>query len=98
MYAFYFKGKITTGHDGIPEQKLVRHNLLLVKDMESLDSAMPNNCDGMVICRERSVSQRRLRIIPVYDTRLAIYLVPSGRSENYFLNQYTSLEAYNQIY
>ena len=98
VYAFRFEDKITTGHDGISEQRLVRHDLLLVEDMEYLDSAMLNDCHGMVICRERSASQRRLRIIPVCDARLAVHLVPSGRSGNYFLNQYTSLEAYNQIY
>ena len=98
VYAFRFEDKMTTRHDGISEQKLVRHELLLVEDMEYLDSVMPNDCHGMVICRERSASQRRLRIIPVCDARLAVHLVASGRSGNYFLNQYTSLEAYNQIY
>ena len=33
VYAFRFEDKITTRHDGISEQKLVRHDLLLVEDM-----------------------------------------------------------------
>ena len=46
--------KITTGHDGISEQKLVPHDLRLVKDMEYLDTALPNDYHGTVIYRERS--------------------------------------------
>ena len=49
VYVFRVEDKITTGHDGISEQKLVRHDLLLDEDMEYLDSAMPNDCCGMVI-------------------------------------------------
>ena len=100
MYAFRIEDKINGPlvNDGMPEQKKVCHDLLLVEDMEHLDSAMPNDCHVMVICRERSASQRRLRVVPVCDARLAVHLVPTGRSGIYFLNQYTSLKAYNQIY
>ena len=101
VFAFRFVDKINTGpltNDGIPERKLVCHDLLLVEDMEYLDSAMPNDCHGMVTCRESSPSRRRLRIVPACDAWLAVHLVPSGRGGKYFLNQYTSLEAYNQVY
>ncbi|KAF8254208.1 hypothetical protein K440DRAFT_635711 [Wilcoxina mikolae CBS 423.85] len=100
LYAVRFSDRINTGKanaDGRVVWCSVYHDLLLVEELEYLSSAMPNVNHEMIMCRD--VLQKSRRIINVSSVVIPVHLVPSGGDDNqYFINQYTSLEIYNMIY
>ncbi|KAF8252132.1 hypothetical protein K440DRAFT_646567 [Wilcoxina mikolae CBS 423.85] len=100
LYAIRFSDRINTGKanaNGRMIWRSVHHDLLLVEELEYLSSAMPNVNHGMIMCRD--VLQKSRRIINVSSVVIPVHLVLSGGDDNqYFINQYTSLEIYNMIY
>ncbi|KAF8248259.1 hypothetical protein K440DRAFT_642723 [Wilcoxina mikolae CBS 423.85] len=100
LYAFRFSDPINTtkaNANGRVVWCSVHYDLLLVEELEYLSSAIPNVNHRMIICRD--VLQQSRQIINVSSVVIPIHLVPSGSDDNqYFINQYTSLEIYNMIY
>jgi hypothetical protein len=96
VYAFRFVDDVVRLEDRIHVIRKVNYNLLLIERLKIEHAGHPNDSHGMVTVRRRN--EHRYLVIPMSKVRRPVHLVPTDRHKQWYINQFISLEVFNDVY